>query len=125
MNQTDMEKEPNNRSFAQNIGLDEIVRLTNTIGIEYAEAKAELEKLELMRPVKKAEIAIRLDDGSLSEVKLKRLTESDPTYTEFINILCDAKAKAEKLRVRYDSYKSLFEAKRSMMSYHKAEMKLI
>ena len=107
------------------MGLDEIVRLTNTVGIEYAEAKAELERLELMRPVKKAEIAIRLDDGTFSETKLKRLTESDPSYTEFINVLCKAKAEAEKLRVRYDSYKSLFEAKRSMMSYHKAEMKLI
>lgn len=107
------------------LSLEEIVQLSNRIGLEYAAAKKEAERLELLRPSIRAKIAIRLDVGDLSEAKLRRLTESDAEYIDFIEKLAAARGECEKLRIRYESYKNLFEARRSMMSYQKAEMKLI
>lgn len=107
------------------LGLEEIVHLANKIGLEFANAKREAERLELLKPTVRARIAIRLDNGEISEVKLKRLTETDPEYIEFLDKLVNAKGESERLRIRYESYKNLFEAKRSLLSYQKAEMKLI
>lgn len=107
------------------LGLEEIVHLANKIGLEFANAKREAERLELLKPTVRAKIAIRLDNGEISEVKLKRLTETDPEYIEFLDKLVNAKGECERLRIRYESYKNLFEAKRSLLSYQKAEMKLI
>jgi hypothetical protein len=70
-------------------------------------------------------VTLRLDDGSMSEARLKRLTETDPEYLEFIEKLVTAKGECDKLRIRYESYKNLFEARRSLLSYQKAEMKLL
>ncbi|MCX6105300.1 MAG: hypothetical protein NTY08_05640 [Proteobacteria bacterium] len=110
---------------ADKLGLEEIVHVANRIGLEYANAKREAERLELLKPTVRARIAIRLDDASISEAKLRRLTETDPEYIEFIEKLVVAKGESDKLRIRYESYKNLFEAKRSLLSYQKAEMKLI
>jgi hypothetical protein len=107
------------------LGLEDIVHLANKIGLEYANAKREAERLELIKPSVRAKIAIRLDSGDLSEVKLKRLTETDPEYLEFLEKLVNARGESERLRIRYESYKNLFEAKRSLLSYQKAEMKLL
>jgi hypothetical protein len=110
---------------ADKLGLEEIVHVANRIGLEYANAKREAERLELLKPTVRARIAIRLDDDAISEAKLRRLTETDPEYIEFIEKLVAAKGESDKLRIRYESYKNLFEAKRSLLSYQKAEMKLI
>ena len=110
---------------ADKLGLEEIVHVANRIGLEYANAKRDAERLELLKPTVRARIAIRLDDASISEAKLRRLTETDPEYIEFIEKLVMAKGESDKLRIRYESYKNLFEAKRSLLSYQKAEMKLI
>ncbi len=110
---------------SEKLGLEEIVHLANKIGLEYANAKREAERLELLKPSVRARIAIRLDTGAHSEVKLKRLTETDPEYLDFIEKLVVAKGECERLRIRYESYKNLFEAKRSLLSYQKAEMKLL
>ena len=83
------------------------------------------ELLELLKPTVRARIMQKYDDGSMSEAKLKRMTESDPEYIASLGELIEAKSKAEQLRIRYDSYKNLFEAKRSLLSYQKAEMNLI
>ncbi|NRA64354.1 MAG: hypothetical protein HRU19_07710 [Pseudobacteriovorax sp.] len=107
------------------LGLEEIVKLANKIGLEYVAAKREAEYLDLMKSPIKAKIALRIDDGSLSETKLKRLTDSDPEYLEYLVKLSDAKQNAEKLRIRYESYKNLFDARRSLLSYQKEEMKLL
>jgi hypothetical protein len=107
------------------LGLEEIVHLTNRIGMEYVEAKKNAELLELLKPTVRARIMQRYDDGTMSESKLKRITESDPEYIENLRQLIEAKSKAEQLKIRYDSYKNLFEAKRSLLSYQKAEMNLI
>ena len=111
--------------WIQKLGLEEIVQLSNKIGMEFVEAKQLSDELELMKPVQRAKAMNRYDDGKVSEAKLKRLAETDEEYVEFLKNLNTAKAKSEKLRVRYESYKSLFEARRSMLSYHKAEMKVL
>ena len=109
----------------EKIGLEEIVKLANKIGLEYVSAKKHADYLELMKSPTKAKIALRLESKDISETKLKRLTESDPEYLEFIVKLTEAKEKSEQLRIRYESYKNLFDARRSMLSYQKEEMKLL
>lgn len=107
------------------LGLEEIVHLTNKVGLEYAKAKKEAERLDLLKPVIRARIAMRLDDGKVTEARLRRLTEVDPEYADFIEQLSSAKGECDRLRVRYESYRNLFEARRSLLSYQKAEMKLL
>jgi hypothetical protein len=107
------------------LGLEEIVHLANKVGLEYVAARKEAERLELLKNTVRAKIAIRLDNGSVSEAKLRRLMETDAEYEEFLNQLVAARAESEKLRVRYESYKNLFDARRSLLSYQKAEMKLL
>lgn len=107
------------------LGLEEIVHLANKVGLEYAAARKEADKLELLKPTIRARIMLRIDDGEMSESRLRRLTETDPEYVAFIEKMADTRGEAEKLRVRYESYKNLFEAKRSLLSYQKAEMKLV
>lgn len=112
-------------SANERLGLEDIVQLTNKIGLEYVVARKEAERLELLKNTVRARISIRLDDGSHTEAKLRRLMETDPEYEDFLLKLVTARAESEKLRVRYESYKNLFEARRSLMSYQKAEMKLL
>lgn len=106
------------------MGLEEIVRLANQIGIEYANAKKQLDYLELMKSTVRAKVMLRLDNGEMSEVKLKRLADIDPEYVQHLNQIIEARTKCEKLKIQYESYKNLFEARRSLLSYHKAELKL-
>ncbi len=110
---------------AEKLGLEDIVHLANKIGLEYAGAKKEAERLDLLKATVRARVSIRLDDGKLSEAKLRRLTETDDEYVNFIEQLAAAKGESDKLRIRYESYKNLFEARRSLLSYQKAEMKLL
>lgn len=113
------------KASADKLGLEEIVHLANKIGLEYAAAKKEADRLDLLKPTVRAKVSIRLDDGKMSETRLRRLTETDPEYTEFVESLAEAKGECDRLRIRYESYKNLFEARRSLLSYQKAEMKLI
>ena len=112
-------------SSSDRLGLEDIVQLANKIGLEYVSARKEAERLDLLKNTVRARISIRLDDGSLSEAKLRRLMEVDQEYVDFLNQLVCARAESEKLRVRYESYKNLFDARRSLLSYQKAEMKLL
>ena len=107
------------------LGLEELVKLTNKIGLEYVDAKKNAEYYDLMKSSVRAKIAIKLDDGKMSEAKLKRITETDEEYVEFIENLTEARRNADRLKVRYESYKNLFDARRSLLSYQKAELKLI
>ena len=121
-------KKNDNKSAAQSganhLNLEEIVHLTNKAGMEYAHAKKIADRHELLKPTIRAKVILRLDDGSFSEVKLKRLAETDGEYISFLESYAEAKAKCEHLKIRYESFKNLFEAKRSLLSYHKAEMNL-
>lgn len=116
---------PVDTSASDRLGLEEIVHLANKVGLEYASAKKDADRLELLKPTIRARIMIRLDDGEMNETRLRRLTETDPEYVEFLEKMAETRGEADKLRVRYESYKNLFEAKRSLLSYHKAEMKLV
>ena len=107
------------------LGLEEIVRLANKVGLEYVDAKKHAEHLELMKAPTRARIAFRHDNGEYNESKLKRLTETDAEYLSFLEQLSEAKRSADRLKVRYESYKNLFDARRSLLSYQKEEMKLI
>lgn len=117
-------EQENNIDFSK-LALEDIVRLTNKAGIEYTEAKQQAEYLELMKPTQKAMAMDRIDDGNQSEARIKRKAEIDPEYIGFLERLAHAKARSDRQRIRYDSFKNLFEARRSSLSYKKAEMKLI
>ncbi len=107
------------------LGLEEIVHIANKVGLAYVEAKKKAEYFDLLKPTIRARISLRLDDGNLSEAKLKRLTETDVEYLEFLEKLLEARRECDRLKVRYDSYKNLFDARRSLLSFQKEEMKLL
>jgi hypothetical protein len=109
---------------SENLSLEEIVHLTNRVGMEYVAIKKEADRLELLRATVRARLMIRYDDDKISEAKIKRLAESDPEYEAFLEKLAVAKSESDRLKMRYDSYRNLFDARRSMLSYQKAEMKL-
>lgn len=117
------ESQPENS--ADRLGLEEIVHVANKIGLEYVAAKKEAERLDGLKNTVRARIMIRLDNDEMSEARLRRLMEVDPEYLEFLDKLVEARAESERLRVRYESYKNLFDARRSLLSYQKAEMRLI
>ena len=123
MAETNPSKSTTDQNMAS-LGLEEIVHITNKVGLDYVEAKKKADHLTLLKSSTKAKVILRLDDGKLSEVKLTRLAEVDPEYLAFIEELTEAKKESDRLKVRYESYKNLFEAKRSILSYQKAEMKL-
>jgi hypothetical protein len=108
------------------LSLEEIIQLANRIGIEHADKRRDAERLELLRTSVRAQIMNRIEENapkSIAEAKLKRLAEADPEYLELLEGMANARAEAEKLRVRYESYRSLFDAKRTMISLKKVEMK--
>ncbi len=107
------------------LNLEEIVHLANKVGMEYVHSKALAEKFSLFKATEKSKAMQRYDDGIRSEAKIKRLAETDKEYLDFLEQLAQAKASSEKLRIRYESYLNLFEAKRSLLSYQKAEMSLL
>ena len=107
------------------LGLEEIVRITNQVGLDYVDAKKEAERLELMKSTTRARLMIKYDDGKTSDVKLKRLSDIDPEYIEFLEQLSHARRECDRLKVRYESYKNLFDARRSLLSYKKAEMSIL
>lgn len=116
---------PSAVAAADKLGLEEIVHIANKVGLEYVTAKKEAERLDLLKNTVRARIMIRIDDGSMTETRLRRLTETDPEYVAHLEKLVEARAECDKLRIRYESYKNLFEARRSLLSYQKAEMKLL
>ena len=113
------------QEHASELSLEELVHIANKVGMELVAAKKASDRYELMKPIVRARIMQRLDDGAISETKLRRLMESDEEYVAFIDKLIEARAWLEKVRIRYESYKNLFEARRSMLSYRKAEMRLL
>ncbi len=114
-----------NRQQSPQKSLEDIVHLANKVGIEYAAAKKISDKLELLKATYRARAMEKYDDGLRTESKIRRLAEVDEVYVDFLEKLAEAKGEAERLRIRYESYKNLFEARRSMLSYKKAEMNLL
>ena len=110
---------------SQNLTLEEIVTLANKIGLEYVKSKKKADYYELIKASKRAELMEKYDDGTRTETKIRRLAETDSDYMSFLEELSKAKFECEQLKIRYESYKNLFEARRSMLSYQKAEMTLL
>lgn len=109
------------------MGLEEIIQLANKIGLEYVEKRKEAERLELLRTSIRAKIMnrIELTGEKIPEARLKRLAEADMEYIELLEKIVNSRAETEKLRIRYESYKSLFDARRTMISYKKIELKTL
>ena len=108
------------------MSLEEIIQLANRIGLEHADKRKDAERLELLRTSIRAQIMNRIEENSekaVPEAKLKRLAEAAPEYLELLEKIASARAESEKLRVRYESYRHLFDAKRTMISLKKVEMK--
>jgi hypothetical protein len=108
--------------------LEEIIHLANKIGLEHVEKRKDAERLELLRTSIRARIMNRLETESterIAEARLKRLAEADPEYIQALEDIAKARGEAEKLRVRYESYRNLFEARRTMISYRKTELKTL
>lgn len=112
-------------SSSEKLSLEEIVFLANKVGLEYAAAKKKVDRYELLKGIYRSKLMEKHDNGQRSEAKIKRLAEIDEEYVQFVEKLAEAKFICEELKIRYESYKNLFEARRSMLSYQKAEMKLI
>ena len=79
--------------------------------------KMNLNHLEAIALVQK--LAFSLNDDDYTHVDVAVMVP----YTDIrsVQTLIDG----DKLRIRYESYKNLFEARRSLLSYQKAEMKLL
>lgn len=105
--------------------LEKIARNTYQVGMELVEARRQFERMELLKLSYRAKIMNKYDDGELSETKIRRLAEMDPKYIAYLEKLAEYKSQSERLRMKYESLKNLFEAKRSMMSYQKAEMRFL
>ncbi|MDE3270160.1 MAG: hypothetical protein OYH77_07740 [Pseudomonadota bacterium] len=110
---------------AQQMTLEDLVHLANKVGLELVAAKKVCDRYELLKHTVRARIMQRLDDGNHSETKLRRLMEVDAEYVSYLEKLIEARSQADKVKLRYESYKNLFEARRSMLSFRKAEMRLL
>lgn len=112
------------------LSLEEIIQLANKIGLEYVDKRREAERLELLRTTVRSKIMNRIEaesgtGTSIPEGRLKRLAEADSEYIELLEQISVMRAESEKLRIRYESYRNLFDAKRTMISYKKVELKTL
>jgi hypothetical protein len=112
------------------LSLEEIIQLANKIGLEYVDKRRDAERLELLRTTVRARIMNRIEseagsDASIPEGRLKRLAEADSEYVQLLEQIAQTRAESEKLRIRYESYRNLFDAKRTMISYKKTELKTL
>lgn len=115
-------------SSHKELSLEEVIHIANRIGLEHVEKRREAERLELLRTSIRAQIMNRIESASpekIPEARLKRLAEADPEYTALLEEIAKTRGEAEKLRVRYESYRDLFDAKRTMISYRKTELKTL
>lgn len=114
----------------RDLSLEEIIQLANKIGLEYVDKRRDAERLELLRTTVRARIMNRIEseagnESSIPEGRLKRLAEADPEYVQLLEQIAQTRAESEKLRIRYESYRNLFDAKRTMISYKKTELKTL
>jgi hypothetical protein len=110
------------------LSLEEIIVRANRIGMDYVERRREAERLELLRPSIRSLVMNRIEAAAterLSENKLRRLAEADEEYLDHLERIAEARAESEKLRIRYESYRNLFDARRTLISYRKAELRAL
>lgn len=122
------EKEHTEAHQHKDLSLEEIIHLANRIGLEHVDKRRDAERLELLRTSVRAKIMNRIEANAsekIPEARLKRLAEADSEYTLLLEEIAKTRGEAEKLRVRYESYRDLFDAKRTMISYKKTELKTL
>lgn len=117
-------------SSGRELSLEEIIQLANKIGLEFVDKRREAERLELLRTTVRAKIMNRIEaeagvDAGIPEGRLKRLAEADSEYVQLLEQIAQTRADSEKLRIRYESYRNLFDARRTMISYKKTELKTL
>jgi len=108
--------------------LEDIIHMANQLGLEYVEKRREAERAELLRTSIRSQIMIRLEenkDEKFSEAKLKRLAEADVEYCAFLESIATLRSDAEKARIRYESYRDLFDARKTMLYYKQVELKTL
>ncbi len=112
-------------TFIKEMALEEIIHISNKIGLEYADKRKEAERLELLRTSIRSKIMNQIErtNEKIPEARLKRLAEADFEYVDLLEKIALLRAEAEKLKVLYESYKSLFDARRTLISYKKVELK--
>lgn len=114
---------------AREMPLEDIISMANRIGLEYVDRRREAERLELMRTSVRSQLMNRIEEEStersIPEARLKRLAEAHPEYLDLLERIALTRAESEKLRIRYDSYRNLFEARRTLISYRKTELKTL
>lgn len=88
-------------------------------GEDWADANAAADALE---ETKKSVLAkLMLESGGKTNAEKEMLGLADERYTEFVNGMTEARRTANKLRVRYDSAKTLAELRRSQEATKRAE----
>lgn len=117
-------------STQRELSLEEIIQLANKIGLEYVDKRREAERLELLRTTVRSKIMNRIEaeagaEAAIPEGRLKRLAEADSEYVQLLEQIAHTRAESEKLRIRYESYRNLFDARRTMISYKKTELKTL
>lgn len=108
------------------LNLEEMIHIANQIGLQYVEKRKHAERYELLRTPIRAKIMNRIEaewSGKIPESRLKRLAEADQEYIDLLEQIASSRAESEALRIRYESYRNLFEAKRTLISYKKTELR--
>ncbi|MCA2961562.1 MAG: hypothetical protein IOD12_15035 [Silvanigrellales bacterium] len=114
------------------LSLEDIIQLANRIGLEFVDKRKDAERLELLRTSVRARLMNDIESAgetegtkAIPEARLKRLAEAHPEYIDLLDRIAVSRAESEKLRIRYESYRNLFEARRTMISFKKTEMKTL
>lgn len=109
------------------MSLEEIIHMANKVGLDYVEKRRDAERLELLRTSVRSRIMNRIEAEAqkVPEAKLKRMAEADDEYISLLEDIANARGESEKLRIRYESYRNLFDARRTMISYKKTELRTL
>lgn len=122
------QKLADSKGLVGELNLEEIIHMANKLGLEYVEKRREAERLELIRTSVRSKIMNRLEEEGttkIPETRLKRLAEADAEYMQLLEEIAGARAESEKLRIRYESYRNLFDARRTLISYKKTELRTL
>ena len=101
---------------------ERLVKQINDAGMEWVEAKLKADQLEADQKPFLSAIKNSIDDGDTSEAKLDRLALGSKEYRAYAASVCTAQAEMLRKKVRYESFQSLFEAKRSQGALERAKI---
>jgi len=108
------------------INLESLVIEIQQAGQEWIEAKLRSDQLEDGEKNFLAALINSLDDAmkgqKVSETKLERLARGSADFREYVTGKCCAIAETARKRVRYESLRDLFEARRSEFAFERAKL---